>query len=142
MAAEIGLNMRKMADKFNHMILSKKNPSQSELHKRATLLSRDLLPIAGGSFGVAKNVVELPDDVLNTIIESYLDLRSTFNLRSTCKRFYFLCSDARLFRRVDLQPYWSLVNDEFIEVLGCIADELEMIDLSWTKLTDLTIIEK
>jgi hypothetical protein len=140
------MNMRKIADKFNTMILSRKNPTKSELYRKATLLSQEnpnaRRSSVSSQLAEFKNICELPDDVLNIIVENYLDLRSIFNLRSTCHRFYFLCSDPHLFRRVDLQPYWNLVNDGFVEVLGCVSDEMEMLNLSWTKLTDSEIISK
>lgn len=54
------------------------------------------------------NITELPYELLGTII-SYLDLKTIFTLRSTCKLFYDLCSDEYLFKKLDLHPYWHLV---------------------------------
>jgi hypothetical protein len=54
-------------------------------------------------------ITSLPNEILNLIL-AYLDLKTMFILRSTCKTFYQLCSDKILFKKLDLQPYWSTVD--------------------------------
>jgi hypothetical protein len=61
-------------------------------------------------------ITSLPNEILHIIL-AYLDLKTIFVLRSTCKTFYELCSDKALFKKLDLQPYWSTVfNFKFIRI--------------------------
>jgi F-box/leucine-rich repeat protein 4 len=79
------------------------------------------------------NLANLPSDVLFAIL-SYLDLRSMFCLRSTCKKMYELFSEEQLFSKLDLQPYWNMVNDEFLNLLSQLTSNITMLSLSWSKL--------
>jgi len=79
------------------------------------------------------NLATLPNDVLFAIL-SYLDLRSIFQLRSTCKRMYELCSGEQLFVKLDLQPYWNSVNDDLLNLLSQLSSDMTMLSLSWSKL--------
>lgn len=64
---------------------------------------------SSSSSGVVTSFLDLPIDVLAIIILN-LDLKSFFNLRSSCKALHQLCSDQRFFRHLDLQPFWNMVN--------------------------------
>ena len=133
------------------MILSKKNPIKSGLIcKKSNIISYNKELTRQSSVSSAsesnkqleyRNIVDLPDDVLHIILENYLDLKSIFNLKSTCKRFYIVCSDNHLFRKLDLQPFWSLITEDFIEDLSCLTENIEMLNLSWTKLSSPEKIE-
>ena len=87
------------------------------------------------------NLTELPNEILNIIL-SYLDLRALFNLRATCKHFYDICSDEYLYQKLDLQPYWHLVDDSFIHLLADLTNDVKMINLSWTKLASKEVLER
>jgi len=56
------------------------------------------------------NIVNLPKEILCLIL-TYLDLKSIFRLRSTCKTFYGVCTYDYFdyYHHIDLQPYWSTV---------------------------------
>ncbi len=112
-AIDTGLKMRKLADKLNSIILSKSEKINNEpaMYIKTNLFNKELSRQTSSNFLPQKcaNITDLHDDVLNYIIENYLDLRSIFRLRSACKRFYCLCSDSHLFRKLDLQPFWNLV---------------------------------
>lgn len=86
------------------------------------------------------NIVELPNEILHIIL-SYLDFRTLFNLRATCKHFYEICSDEYFFQRLDLQPYWYLVNDDLIKLLTSLTNDIKMLNFSWLKLSSKVILE-
>lgn len=55
------------------------------------------------------SITDLPIELLQSIIR-LLNLRDIFMLRSTCKKFYQLCSDKDLYNQLDLKPYWNDVS--------------------------------
>lgn len=79
---------------------------------RETLLSNRRASAGSVKLASAKtctHITELPYDILNMIL-LYLDLNCIFNLRSTCKFFYNVCSEQHLFKKLDLKPYWNKVK--------------------------------
>ena len=84
------------------------------------------------------NIVDLPSEILCMVL-TYLDLRTLFNLRSTCHTFYELCSLAFLYTKLDLQPFWHLLNGEFIELLPSLTDNITALNLSWLKVCNLDV---
>ena len=107
-------------------------------------LSREIRRVSidkGGLMTSCSNIVELPNEVLNMIL-SYLDLKTLFKLRSTCTTFYNVCSDEFLFKRIDLQPYWYLVDDNFIDVLAKLTRKTTHLNMSWTKLKTCDSLER
>lgn len=79
------------------------------------------------------NIVDLPSEILCMIL-TYLDLGTIFKLRSTCHTFYELCSLGFLYNKVDLQPYWHLINEDFIGFMPSLTDNITMLNLSWIKI--------
>ena len=86
------------------------------------------------------NLTELPNEILNLIL-SFLDFKTLFNLRATCKHFYEICSDEYFLQKLDLQPYWNLIDDNLIGLLAELATDIKMINLSWLKLNSKSVLE-
>jgi hypothetical protein len=119
-----------LADKFDQMKINQPNDQDTQTDSNTT--KNDLLEVIDESMLLFKNtgrrrssfaisqaiqstkitscshLTELPNEILG-IIFSYLDLKTIFRLRSTCKFFYELCSDECLFKMLNLKPYWYLV---------------------------------
>ena len=107
------------------------------------------------------DLTELPNEIFG-IIFSYLDLKTLFKLRSTCKFFYELCSDESLFKILNLKPYWNLVSfclylfinlkykfyyfkilkldDQFLSLMIDLTIDIRALDLSWTKFKSTEIL--
>lgn len=81
-----------------------------EYRRQTTLLKDDKRTSQQSStIMTCSNLVDFPKEILCLIL-NYLDLKSIFRLRSTCKTFYDVCTYDYLYHKIDLQPYWNLVG--------------------------------
>ena len=84
-------------------------PNDKEVKRTSRSVSAtDTTAAAAISKVTCSNIVNLPKEILCLIL-TYLDLKSIFQLRSTCKTFYDACTYDYFYNQIDLQPYWSTV---------------------------------
>lgn len=102
--------------------------------------SSSILSEKNADMQTCANIVDLPNEILCMIL-TYLDLKTLSRLRSTCQTFQELCSFEFLYSKLDLQPYWNLIDEEFIEYLTQRTDKIAMLNLSWTKMDRIEPIE-
>ncbi|XP_065897557.1 F-box/LRR-repeat protein 4-like [Dysidea avara] len=73
----------------------------------------------------------LPDEVMQGIFQ-YLDIISLARASQTCSLFLKHCYDPLLFTELDLQPFWTTVDDVALQGLQSRCTQLQHLDLSWT----------
>ena len=131
----------KLQDENIKPILTKSNSLSKDSRKSSINITPEVTLVAHSQTKTqCSNITELPNEILNIIL-TYLDLRTLFNLRATCKHFYDICSDEYFFQRLDLQPYWHFVNDDLIELLSSLTNDVKMINFSWLKLSSKLVLE-
>ncbi|ELT87655.1 hypothetical protein CAPTEDRAFT_180630, partial [Capitella teleta] len=72
----------------------------------------------------------LPGEVIQEIL-SFLDLPSLCRLATVSHLLYKHCCDPLQFKELNLQPYWTRVNDYMLTHLSCRCRHLQKLDLSW-----------
>ncbi|KAG8199503.1 hypothetical protein JTE90_009350 [Oedothorax gibbosus] len=72
----------------------------------------------------------LPDEVMHFII-GYLDLQSLCLTAKVSKQFRNLCYDPVLYKNLDLQLYWHLVDSNALNSLKSRLTSLQKLNLSW-----------
>ncbi|XP_052866163.1 F-box/LRR-repeat protein 4 isoform X1 [Anopheles cruzii] len=73
---------------------------------------------------------DLPQEIIYHIFK-YLDLISLKQVEHVCPKFATVTKDWRLYREVNLRPYWMMADDALIDWLAERASHIEMLDLSW-----------
>uniref|UniRef100_A0A182JVM7 F-box domain-containing protein n=1 Tax=Anopheles christyi TaxID=43041 RepID=A0A182JVM7_9DIPT len=73
---------------------------------------------------------ELPYDVLFEVF-SHLDLKSLRSAEQVCKQFAAVVADARLYRVLNLRPYWYKTNPKHMQWLWRRCNGIKKLDLSW-----------
>ncbi|XP_077978669.1 F-box/LRR-repeat protein 4-like [Glandiceps talaboti] len=73
----------------------------------------------------------LPSEVIQLLF-SYLDVPSLCNAALTCKLFCKHCYDPLQYVELDLQPYWSQIDDSALDGLHSRCRHLQRLNLSWT----------
>ena len=66
-----------------------------------------------------------------TILE-YLDFKTLVRCSQVNKRFNAITRDFKLYRSLNLKPYWNCVNDTTLRFLQERCTHLKRIDLSWS----------
>ncbi len=129
----IALNLKTTADLFDNLIENISKPNFNDAYnlknidlsnisnksqfRKSISISKDLKLTCKFNISSDKsvdmvscaNITDLPNELL-CIVLYYLDFKTIFRLRSTCKKFYELCSLSYLYNKLDLQPYWNMVN--------------------------------
>ena len=65
-------------------------------------------------------------------ILEYLDFKTLVRCSQLNKRFNAITRDSKLYRSLNLKPYWNYVNDTTLRYLQERCTHLERIDLSWS----------
>jgi hypothetical protein len=103
-------NIKEIADLFDDpsKITIQLNQNDDSFNK--LIKNTDMIPSnSSGSNNTSLNLINLPKEILLTIM-SYLDLKTIFRLRSTCKTLYEICTFDFFYHIIDLQPYWYQVS--------------------------------
>ncbi|KFB38930.1 AGAP000471-PA-like protein [Anopheles sinensis] len=83
------------------------------------------------------NLTQLPNEILFGIF-SFLDIPSLSAVEIVCQKFNAVARDSRLYRVVNLRPYWMEVDCKRIRWLETRCTGIRKLDLSWCgMLTDL-----
>lgn len=83
------------------------------------------------------NLTQLPNEILFGIF-SFLDIPSLSAVEIVCQKFNAVARDSRLYRVVNLRPYWMEVDCKRIRWLEVRCIGIRKLDLSWCgMLTDL-----
>ncbi|RNA05756.1 F-box LRR-repeat 4 [Brachionus plicatilis] len=132
LSKEIAKNIRHIGDKFFSLEISSdhlENASDKIKNESVRSEKKQL------------TITELPNELLQKIIR-LLDLRDIFFLRSTCRKFYQLCSERDLFNQLDLKPFWNQVNEALLETFYNLSCEFKALDVSWSKLESTQIFKR
>ena len=103
-------NIKEIADLFDDpsKITIQLNQNDDSFNKQTN--NTDMIPSnSSGSNNNSLNLINLPKEILLSIM-SYLDLKTIFRLRSTCKTLYEICTFDFFYHIIDLQPYWYQVS--------------------------------
>lgn len=115
----IAININKIANLFENQMEKITKPIANDVNNRSvqensrqhnTLLRDEKRLVNTPIIKTCSNIVDLPKEILCLIL-SYLDLKAIFRLRSTCRTFYDACTFDYFYHKIDLQPYWHLVNN-------------------------------
>ncbi|XP_061517026.1 F-box/LRR-repeat protein 4 [Anopheles gambiae] len=77
-----------------------------------------------------RKLTDLPQEMLFRIF-SHLDQLSLRNVGQVCNSLAALVSDARLYRVVNLRPYWHKMNRQHLQWLQKRCTGISKLDLSW-----------
>lgn len=72
----------------------------------------------------------LPDEIIIKILKN-LDLKSLCRLSRVNKYFNNLAQDPMLYTRLNLKPYWYIINTEALNYLAFRCKYLQQLDISW-----------
>ncbi|XP_055935988.1 F-box/LRR-repeat protein 4-like isoform X1 [Argiope bruennichi] len=78
-----------------------------------------------------KNGLSMLPSEVTSFIFSFLDFRSLCSASRTSRLFKKICYDPALYRDLNLQPYWHLVDEDFLMSLGSRLSLLKKLNLSW-----------
>eukprot|EP00117_Sycon_ciliatum_P018068 scpid20714/ scgid16827/ F-box/LRR-repeat protein 4; F-box and leucine-rich repeat protein 4 len=65
-------------------------------------------------------------------ILGYLDFESLCTATRVSRAFFRACYDPFLYRHINLQPFWTKVNNSFLEIVEPRFHFLKSLDISWT----------
>ncbi|RVE51684.1 hypothetical protein evm_003656 [Chilo suppressalis] len=72
----------------------------------------------------------LPDETILCVMK-YLDMQSLCRCAQINRHFNRLASDAILYRKLDLRPYWHCIGSQVLMTLSMRCKFLKKLDLSW-----------
>jgi hypothetical protein len=144
---QLSINLNEIANKFEHLTLSNmiddfETTTTTNNQETINDNSTSKLPIFDKQ---QLTIINLPKEILFMILLR-LDLVTIFKLRATCRTFYDYCNsefkNLKYFQKLNLQPYWHLVDDTFIETISPMTGRITMLNLSWIKLKNKNPFEK
>ncbi|XP_070566356.1 F-box/LRR-repeat protein 4-like isoform X2 [Ptychodera flava] len=107
---------------------------QLQISEKEGSRSRGVIPISSGGHPVVTEngcFDMLPTELIQYIF-SYLDVPSLCNAALTCTLFYKHCYDPLQYVELDLQPYWTQIDDSALDGLQSRCRHLQRLNLSWT----------
>lgn len=75
-------------------------------------------------------IFSLQDEIIIKILKN-LDLKSLCRLSRVNKYFNNLAQDPMLYTRLNLKPYWYIINTEALNYLAFRCKYLQQLDISW-----------
>uniref|UniRef100_A0A182W5J7 F-box domain-containing protein n=1 Tax=Anopheles minimus TaxID=112268 RepID=A0A182W5J7_9DIPT len=76
------------------------------------------------------SITNMPYEMIFKIF-SYLDLKSLRNVEKVSATFHDVVRDSRLYREVNMRPYWMEMNSQLLEWLNERCADIRKLDLSW-----------
>uniref|UniRef100_A0A182STB9 F-box domain-containing protein n=1 Tax=Anopheles maculatus TaxID=74869 RepID=A0A182STB9_9DIPT len=77
-----------------------------------------------------RSITDLPYEMIFKIC-SYLDLKSLRNLEKASPTFHSVVRDPRLYREVNMRPYWMDIDAHLLAWLEARCAHIRKLDLSW-----------
>ncbi|XP_049299088.1 F-box/LRR-repeat protein 4 [Anopheles funestus] len=90
---------------------------------------RQLQPVAAKQ-QQPKTITDLPYEMMYHIF-SYLDLKSLRVMEEVSSKFHHVVRDKRLYREVNMRPYWMEINFYLLQWLYRRCNQIRKLDLSW-----------
>uniref|UniRef100_A0A182MI47 F-box domain-containing protein n=1 Tax=Anopheles culicifacies TaxID=139723 RepID=A0A182MI47_9DIPT len=76
------------------------------------------------------SITDMPYEMIFKIC-TYLDIKSLRNVEKVSAAFHDVVRDSRLYREVNMRPYWMVMNSHLLEWLGDRCANIRKLDLSW-----------
>lgn len=117
------------------------NSMQHFLTEELTNFMKDELSLDKSKKPTHCSFSSLPDEIIIKILK-YLNFKSLCHISRVNKHFNNLTQDPLLYTRLNLKPYWYIINSKALNYLAFRCKYLKQLDLSWCDSFSVPDLEK